>query len=157
MMQNNFPDSVITASNIYTQHFMQTLKSVTPKHLWKRCEDAVQSPRTPYGGVYFLLAQNKRRGLAFAQRDRQRALGKLWQRCGVFLIAVGALWVRRVHDVKTPCKSCILTRVCNAFSNNISNHIMYSNIIIIMNANCTVIYVSLNWPHLELDNNLPFI
>jgi len=110
-MQNNFPDSVVIATNIYTQHFMQTLKSVTPEHLWKRCEDAVQSHRrTPYGGVYFVHAQNKRRGLALAQRDRQRALGTSWQRCGVFLIAVGALWVRRVHDVKTPCKSCIWTR-----------------------------------------------
>jgi len=52
--------------------------------LWKRCEDAVQSPRTLCGGVYFEHAYNKRRGLAFAQRVRQRAVGTLWQRCGVF-------------------------------------------------------------------------
>jgi len=32
----------------------------------------VQSPRTPCGGVCFEHAQNKRRGLAFAQRARQR-------------------------------------------------------------------------------------
>jgi len=47
--------------------------------LWKRCANAVQSPRTPCGGVYFEHAQNKRRGLAFPQR------------CGVFLSAVDAL------------------------------------------------------------------
>jgi len=46
----------------------------SPATLWKRREDAVQSPRTPCGGVYFEHAQNKRRGLAFAQR----AVGTLW-------------------------------------------------------------------------------
>jgi len=40
----------------------------SPVTLWKRCEDAVQSPRTPCGGVYLEHAQNKGRGLAFAQR-----------------------------------------------------------------------------------------
>jgi len=138
-MQNNFPDSAITATNIYTQHFMQTLKSVTPEHQWKRCEDAVQSPKTPYGGVYFLHAQNKRRGLAFAQRDRQRALGTLWQRCGVFFSVVGALCVRRVHGVKTPCKSYLDLAFTMHFESNISNHILYSNIIIIMNAHGNVL------------------
>jgi len=37
----------------------------------------VQSPRTPCGGVYFEHAQNKRRGLAFAQRVRQHAVATL--------------------------------------------------------------------------------
>ena len=27
----------------------------------------------------------------------------LWQRCGIFQSAVGALWARRVNAVKTPC------------------------------------------------------
>jgi len=52
--------------------------------LWKRCEDTVQSPRTPCGGVYFKHAQNKRRGLAFAHRVRQLAMGSSrapWARC----------------------------------------------------------------------------
>jgi len=41
----------------------------SPATLFKRCEDDVQSPRTPCGDrVYFKQAQNKRRGLAFAQR-----------------------------------------------------------------------------------------
>jgi len=40
----------------------------TPSTLCKRCANAVQSPRTPCGGVYFEHAQNKRRGLAFPQR-----------------------------------------------------------------------------------------
>jgi len=53
-----------------------------------RCANAgkaVQSPRTPCGGVYFEHAQNKRRGLTFAQRVRQHAVGYprvLWARCG---------------------------------------------------------------------------
>jgi len=38
----------------------------TPATLCKRCANAVQSPRTQCGGVYFEHAQNKRRGLAFA-------------------------------------------------------------------------------------------
>ena len=49
-------------------------------------------------------------GLAFTQRVRQRDVGTLWQRCGVLLSAVGALWAPRVHAVQTPCKSCIWTR-----------------------------------------------
>jgi len=39
----------------------------------------------PCGGVYFEHAQNKRRGLAFAQRFRQHAVATLWgllERCG---------------------------------------------------------------------------
>jgi len=39
---------------------------------------AVQPHRTLYGGVCFDHAQNKRRGLAFAQRVRQRAVTTLW-------------------------------------------------------------------------------
>jgi len=35
-------------------------------------------------GVCFEHAQNKRRGLAFAQCVRQRAAGTLLERCGVF-------------------------------------------------------------------------
>jgi len=45
---------------------------------------AVPSPRTPCGGDYFEHAQRQRRDLEFAQRVRQRAVGTLWQRCGVF-------------------------------------------------------------------------
>jgi len=44
----------------------------------QRCANAVQSPRTPCGGVYFEHAQNKRRGLAFPQRVRQPAVATLW-------------------------------------------------------------------------------
>jgi len=49
---------------------------------------AVQSPRTPCGGVCFEHAQNKRRGLTFAQRVRQRAVATLWgllERCERFV------------------------------------------------------------------------
>jgi len=56
----------------------------SPATLWKRFEDAVESPRTPFGGVYFEHAQNKHSGLALAQRVSQRAMGTLWQRCMVF-------------------------------------------------------------------------
>jgi len=38
----------------------------TPATLCKRCGNAVQSLRTPCGGVYFGHAQNKCCGLAFA-------------------------------------------------------------------------------------------
>jgi len=54
--------------------FPQRLKNA----LCKRCGNAVQSPRTPCGGVYFEHAQNKRRGLAFPQRVRQNAVATLW-------------------------------------------------------------------------------
>jgi len=47
----------------------------SPATLWKRCKDAMQSPRTQCGGVYFEHAQNKHRGLAFAQLVRQRCWG----------------------------------------------------------------------------------
>jgi len=50
----------------------------TPETLCKRCANAVQSPRTPCGGVYFERAQNKRRGLAIPQRVRQHAVATLW-------------------------------------------------------------------------------
>jgi len=50
----------------------------TPATLCKRCGNAVQSPRTPCGGVYFEHAQNKRRGLAFPRRVRQHAVAMLW-------------------------------------------------------------------------------
>jgi len=56
----------------------------TPATLCKRRRNAVQSPKTPYAGVYFEHAQNKRRGFAFPQRVRQHAVATLWQRCGVF-------------------------------------------------------------------------
>jgi len=56
----------------------------TPATLSKRCGNAVQSPRTPCGGVYCGHAQNKRHGLAFAQRVRQNAVATLGQRCGDF-------------------------------------------------------------------------
>jgi len=57
----------------------------TPATLCKRRGDAMQSHRTPCGGVYFEHAQNKRRGLAFSQRVRQHAVGSPrapWARCG---------------------------------------------------------------------------
>jgi len=44
----------------------------------QRRANAVQSPRTPCGGVYFELDQNKRRGLAFPQRVRQHVVATLW-------------------------------------------------------------------------------
>ena len=53
--------------------FPQCLKNAERRGA--RCanaSNAVQSPRTPCGGVYFKHAQNKRRGLAFPQRVRQR-------------------------------------------------------------------------------------
>jgi len=50
----------------------------TPATPCKRCANAVQSHRTPCGGVYFKHAQNKRRGLAFPQRVRQHAVATLW-------------------------------------------------------------------------------
>ena len=52
---------------------MQTLTT-----LCKRCGNAVQSPRTPCGGVYFEHAQNKRHGLAFPQRVGQHSVATLW-------------------------------------------------------------------------------
>jgi len=64
---------------------MQTLIT-----LCKRCGNAVQSSRTPCGGVYFEHAQNKRRGLAFPQRVRQHAVSTLWgllERRGRFVSA----------------------------------------------------------------------
>jgi len=50
----------------------------TPATLCKRYGNAVQSPRTPCGGVYFEHAKNKRRGLVFPQRVRQHAEATLW-------------------------------------------------------------------------------
>jgi len=50
----------------------------TPATLCKRCRNAVKSPRTPCGGVYFEHAQNKRRGLLFPQLVRQHAVTTLW-------------------------------------------------------------------------------
>jgi len=49
----------------------------------------------PCGGVYFEHAQNKRRGLAFAQRFRQHAVGTLW-----------GLLERRRCVVAMPRESC---------------------------------------------------
>jgi len=38
-----------------------------------------------YAAAFILsMLKNKRHRLAFAQRVRQRAVGTLWQRCGVF-------------------------------------------------------------------------
>jgi len=51
----------------------------TPATLCKRCGNAVQSPRTPCGGVYIEHAlKNKRSGLAFPQRVIQHAVATLW-------------------------------------------------------------------------------
>jgi len=62
----------------------------TPATLCKRCGNAVQSPRTPCGGVYFEQAQNKRRDLAFPRHVRQHAVATLWgllERRGRFVSA----------------------------------------------------------------------
>jgi len=67
----------------------------TPATLCKRCGNAVQSRRTPCGGVYFKHAQNKRRGLAFPQRIRQHAVAMLW-----------GLLERRGHVVSAPRARC---------------------------------------------------
>jgi len=63
--------------------------------------------QSPCGGVYFEHAQNKRRGLAFAQRVRQQAMATLWGLLERHGRVVGVLWDRRVNAVKTPCKFCI--------------------------------------------------
>ena len=68
------PYSVPTAFKKLQNAEVRTVQ--TSATLCKRCGNAVQSPRTPYGGFYFEHAQNKRHGLAFPQRVRQR--------CGVF-------------------------------------------------------------------------
>jgi len=67
----------------------------TPATLCKRCDNAVQLPTTPCGGVYFEHAQNKRRGLAFPQRVRQHVVATLW-----------CLLERRGHVVSAPCARC---------------------------------------------------
>ena len=67
----------------------------TPATLCKRCGNAVQSSRTPCGGVYFEHAQNKRCGLAFPQRVRQHAVATLW-----------GLLERRGRVVSAPCVRC---------------------------------------------------
>jgi len=65
---------------------LTALKKIA-EHRGARCanaSNAVQSPRTPCGGVYFEHAQNKRCGLAFPQRVRQHAVGSSrapWARC----------------------------------------------------------------------------
>jgi len=71
-------------------------KGRTPRcALCKRRGNAVQSPRTPCGGVYFGHAKNKRHGLAFTQRVRQNAVATL---CG--------LLERRGRVVSTPRARC---------------------------------------------------
>jgi len=50
----------------------------SPPMLCVRFMHAVQSPRTPCSGVCFEHAQNKRRGLAFAQCVRQRSVATPW-------------------------------------------------------------------------------
>jgi len=72
----------------------------SPAPLWERFEDAEQSPRTPCGGVCFEHVQNKRRGLAFVQRVRQRAMG----RCGNAVVTSRAQWAR------CGCAVCTLYR-----------------------------------------------
>ena len=68
----------------------------------QRCVNAVQSPRTPYGGVYFEHAQNKRRGLAFPsvldsmKENVMDAVKTLWERR---VDAVGTLWGRCVDAI----------------------------------------------------------
>ena len=67
------PHSVSTAFKTVADH----QGALCAAMLWKRCEDTLQSPRTSCSGVYFKHAQNKRRGLAFAKRIRQRAVWML--------------------------------------------------------------------------------
>jgi len=59
-----------------------------PATLWKRCEDAVQSPITPCDGVYFEHAQRQPAWRLHSVLD-----SALWGRCekrsGVFKSAVG--------------------------------------------------------------------
>jgi len=66
--------------------------------------------------------------LHFAQCVRHRAVGWLWQRCKVFFSAVGTPRAR--------CKHALYLALAMHFNYNISNHKMYSNIIILMNTNC---------------------
>jgi len=65
----------------------------------QRCGNAVQSPRTPCGGVYFDHAQNKLRSLVFPQRVRQHAVATLWG----FLERRG----RVVSEPRARCKDAV--------------------------------------------------
>jgi len=54
-------------SGVLTPYSVHSVKKNSERR-GARCanaSNAVQSPKTPYGGVYFEHAQNKRRGLAF--------------------------------------------------------------------------------------------
>ena len=91
---------------------------------------AVQSPIKPCGGICFEHAQNQCRGLAFAQRVRQRAVGTLW-----------GLLERRGHVVGAPrtrCKDAVsILHLEKAFAmyfeNNTKNVLKYKyNLLILM-------------------------
>jgi len=71
-----------------------------------KMQNAVQSPRTPCGGVYFGHAQNKRRGLAFAQRVRQNAVATQWQRCDNAVVTLWDLLERHRRAVSAPRARC---------------------------------------------------
>ena len=86
-------------SGVLTAFPQRFKKSRTPRcalcKRQQRCANAVQSPRTPCGGVYFEHDQNKRRGLAFPQCVRQHAVATLW-----------GLLERRGHVVSAPRARC---------------------------------------------------
>ena len=83
--QNELSSKTLQRSHSFRKLQNAEVRAVqTLTTLCKRCGNAVQSPRTQFGGVYFEHAQNKRRGLAFPQRVRQHAVGSSrapWARC----------------------------------------------------------------------------
>ena len=80
---------------------------------------AVQSPIKPCGGICFEHAQNQCRGLGFAQRVRQRAVGTLCQglleRRGHVVTVVGA--------PRTRCKDAVsILHLEKAFAMHFENN-----------------------------------
>ena len=75
--------------------------------------------------------------LHFAQCVRHRAVGRLWQRCRVLFSAVSAPRARCKHALYILYLDLAFAMHFDYnFDYNISNHKMYSNIIILMNTNC---------------------
>jgi len=69
----------------------------------QRCANAMETlcNRIERHAVVFVLSMLKTNTAAW--RFHSVLDSTQWQRCGVFWSAVGALWARRVHAVKTPC------------------------------------------------------
>ena len=86
------PSGVLTASRQRSKKLqIAEVRAVqSAAMLCTRCVRAVQSPRTPCGGVCFEHAQNTRHGFAFVQRVRRR----LWKRCGAAFGSSSAPWTR---------------------------------------------------------------